>query len=113
MALRSSEGSFSLSGLPDGVIQEMEAIAAARRTSLKHLYSEAATDLMRAVRDGEIGSDDWVDTISGSARKTVWVYPEIAAEVDALRARLRRKRSSFMLTAIRRFLQKEGRHGNF
>lgn len=113
MALRSSEGSFSLSGLPGGVVQEMEAIAEARGVPLKHLYSEAAEDLIRAVDAGEISGDDWVDTIGGSTRKTIWVHPEVAAEVDALRRTLKRKRSSFMLTAIRRFLGREGRLEDF
>lgn len=113
MTPRTSEGSFSLSGLPDGVIKEMESIAEMRGTSLKHLYSEAAEDLIRAVDAGEISGDDWVDTIGGSTRKTIWVHPEVAAEVDALRRTLKRKRSSFMLTAIRRFLGREGRLEDF
>lgn len=113
MTPSSSEGSFSLSGLPEEMIREMESMAATRETSLKHLYSEAAEDLISAIDAGEISGDDWVDTVGGSTRKTIWVYPEVAAEVDALRRTLKRKRSSFMLTAIRRFLGKEGRLEDF
>lgn len=113
MACRNSGGSFSLSGLPAEMVGQMENLAKERRMSLKHLYSEAAEDLMRAVNAGEISGDDWVDTIGGSSRKTIWVYPEVAVEVDVLRRTLKRKRSSFMLTAIRRFLGREGRLEDF
>lgn len=102
-----AEGSFSLSGIPPEVIEAMKDLAADRGVTLKDIYSEAATNLLNAVKGGE--RPDYISTLGGSLRKTVWVHPEVAHEVDALIETINRSRSSFMLTAIKRFLVANGR----
>lgn len=102
-----AEGSFSLSGIPPEVIEAMKDLAADRGVTLKDIYSEAATNLLTAVQGGE--RPDYISTLGGSLRKTVWVHPEVAHEVDAFIEAINRSRSSFMLTAIKRFLVANGR----
>jgi|tagenome__1003787_1003787.scaffolds.fasta_scaffold18819084_1 hypothetical protein len=97
-----AEGSFSLSGIPPEVVDAMAELAAERGITLREIYTEVATDMVAAVRRGE--KQTYISTLGGSTRKTIWVDPEVAAEVDELRKELNRSRSSFMLTAIRRFL---------
>jgi hypothetical protein len=97
-----AEGSFSLSGIPPEVVEAMRDLAADRGVTMKDIYSEAATGLLAAVRGGE--RYEYISTLGGSSRKTIWVHPEVAHEVDAFVESIRRSRSSFMLTAIKRFL---------
>ena len=102
-----AEDSFSLSGIPPDVVDEIAKIAAERGVTLREIYTEVAADMIAAVRRGERQS--YISTLGGSTRKTIWVEPEVATEVDELRKGLNRSRSSFMLTAIKRFLLANGR----
>lgn len=106
-----AEGSFSLSGLPAEIITMMQELAEERDCTLKALYTKAASDLLSAVKNGE--RIDYISTLGGSSRKTVWIDPDVAADLDALRKSVRRSRSSVMLTAIKRLLVTNGRTVEF
>src|SRR5688500_11453327 len=86
-----AEGSFSLSGIPPEVVEAMKDLAADRGVTLKDIYSEAATSLLAAVTAGE--RPEYISTLGGSSRKTVWVHPEVAHEVDAFVEVINRSRS--------------------
>lgn len=102
-----AEGSFSLSGIPPEVLDAMADLAAERGVTLREIYTEVASNMVAAIRSGE--KQSYISTLGGSTRKTIWVDPEVATEVDELRKGLNRSRSSFMLTAIKRFLIANGR----
>jgi hypothetical protein len=106
-----AEGSLSLSGIPPEVIAAMAELAADRDLTLKEIYSEAATALIDAVRNGK--APHWESTLGGSNRKTFWVHPEVAREIDDLRKSVNRSRSVVMLTALKSFLIANGRTVNF
>lgn len=106
-----AEGSFSLSGIPPEVIEAMKDLAADRGVTLKDIYSDAANGLLADLRRGQ--KPEYISTLGGSLRKTVWVNPEVASEVDTLLEKINRSRSSFMLTAIKRFLVANGRSVEF
>jgi hypothetical protein len=97
-----AEGSLSLSGIPPEIIAAMAELAAERDLTLKEIYSEAASALIDAVRQGE--KPFWESTLSGSSRKTFWVHPEVARELDEFR---------IMLAALKRFLISNGRSVDF
>ena len=106
-----AEGSLSLSGIPPEIIAAMAELAAERDLTLKEIYSEAASALIDAVRQGE--KPFWESTLSGSSRKTFWVHPEVARELDEFRKSVNRSRSVVMLAALKRFLISNGRSVDF
>src|SRR3954451_3694605 len=83
-----AEGSFSLSGIPPEVVDAMAELAAERGITLREIYTEVATDMVAAVRRGE--KQTYISTLGGSTRKTIWVEPDVANEVDELRRGLNR-----------------------
>lgn len=102
-----AEGSLSLSGIPPEALTAMADIADDRGITLRDAYTEAARSFLEAVRRGEKYS--YLSTQVGSSRKTIWIDPDVAAELDELRKELNRSRSSVMITAIKHYLLANGR----
>lgn len=111
MPPQSSEGSLSLSGLPPEAVAAIAAIAGERGKTLKELYSDIASDFVAAIKAGE--KPTYISTLRGSTRKTVWIDPDVADELDALCKSLGRTRSSVLLTAVQRFLVANGKTVEF
>lgn len=111
MAPSGTEGSFSLSGIPPEAVDAIAELALERGKTLKELYTEIALDFLDAVKAGE--SPTLISTYRGSTRKTVWVDPEVGQQIDELCKSIGRTRSSVMLTAIQRFLIKNGQGTKF
>lgn len=106
-----TEGSFSLSGIPPEAVDAIADIANAQGKTLKDIYTEIALDFLDAIKTGE--APTLISTYRGSARKTVWIDPEVAEDIDKFCKSIGRTRSSVMLTAIQLFFDKHGQGSKF
>ena len=103
MSPQPSEGSLSLSGLPPEAITAIEVMAGEQGKTLRDVYTDIAAEFIAAVKSGE--KPTYISTLRGSTRKTIWIEPDVAEELNDLCKALGRTRSSVMLTAIKRFLE--------
>lgn len=111
MAAKSNEGSLTLSGVPPEAVKTIAHIAIERGMTQKELYSQIARDFVSAAKKGE--QFTYISTLRGSTRKTIWVDPDIADEIDELCKSINRTRSSVIITAIHHYLSSIGRAQGF
>lgn len=107
MPAPATEGCLTLSGIPPEVLDTVASIAADRSQSLKEIYTDIANDFIASIKAGE--QPKFESTYRGSVRKNVWVDLDVFEEVNGLAKQLGRSKSSFMLTAIQRFLTAHGK----
>lgn len=106
-----TEGCLTLSGIPPEVLTAIETLADERGQTLKEIYSDIALSLVAAIKSGE--KPRFASTYRGSVRKNVWVDIDVFTEVSQTAKRLGRSKSSFMLTAIQRFMIANGKPADF